>query len=151
MKCFLAVIILLFSYNISNAQSSPEQIIDKFFDVYKKEDSSKAIDYLFSNNQFSVEIADGLDDVKRQLKKQIDADGKFYGRDLLSKRSAGPNLIMYTYIVRHAREPLTFNIMFYKASDKWQLQNFKFHNNTDDELEEASKAYRLVENFKEAN
>ncbi len=122
-------------------------MMNKFFEIYKQADSDKAVDYLFSNSKFSKEITDGIDDVKRQLRKQIEADGKFYGADLLTKRSAGPNLLMFTYLVRHDREPLTFNIMFYKASDKWQLQNFKYHNKTDEELEESSKAFHMKENI----
>ncbi len=54
---------------------------------------------------------------------------------------------MLTYLIRHDREPLVFNFMFYKPNNEWHIQNFKFGNSIDDELEEASKAYRLNENY----
>lgn len=54
---------------------------------------------------------------------------------------------MVTYLVRDDRQPLVFNIMYYRPGDKWQMQDFKYGNSIDDELEEASKAYRLKENY----
>jgi hypothetical protein len=114
--------------------------------MYKTGDSDKAIDYLFSSSPFKSDITEAIEEVKRKLKKAATQIGTFYGADLLATKTAGPNIIMLTYIVRHEREPLVFNIMFYKPSDKWQMQNFKFGNAIDDELEEASKAYRIKEN-----
>jgi hypothetical protein len=54
---------------------------------------------------------------------------------------------MFTYLVRHDKEPLTFNIMYYRPNDKWQMQSFKYANETSNELEEASKVWRMKENF----
>ncbi|WP_170934730.1 hypothetical protein [Hymenobacter gelipurpurascens] len=146
MKSVLLTLAFMLVYTCSHAQATPEEITTKFFSLYKSGDSNKSVDYLFTNSDFSKDIADGIDDLKRQLKKQIDADGKFLGADLLSKRVAGPNYVIYSYLVRHQREPLTFNFIFYKASDKWQLQNFKYHNKTDEELEEAVKVYHSKAN-----
>ena len=58
---------------------------------------------------------------------------------------------MLTFLVRHDRDPLTFRIVFYKPHVAWQVQNFKFDNKMDDELEEASKGYRLKENATNSN
>jgi hypothetical protein len=132
---------------VSKAQSTPEEIINKFFAIYKQGNSEKAVDYLFANTPFAKDIEEGVDNAKRQLKKQYEQIGTYYGADLLSTKTAGPNVKMYTYLVRHSKQPLTFNIMFYKPNDKWQMQSFKFANNTSDELEEASKAYRMKENY----
>jgi hypothetical protein len=147
MRIILALLLLLSLTNISLAQSTPGEITNKFFAIYKQGSSDKALDYLFSNTPYAKDIEEGIDDVKRQLKKQYELIGTYNGTDLLSTKTAGPNVIMYTYMVRHNKEPLTFNIMFYRPNDKWQMQSFKYHNNTSEELEEASKAYRLKENF----
>jgi hypothetical protein len=132
---------------VSFGQGTPQEISNKFFATYKLGDTDKAIEYLFSNTPYAKDISDAIEDVKRQLKKTAGQIGKFYGADLLTSKTAGRNLIMLTYLVRHDREPLVFNIMFYKPNEKWQMQNFKYGNSIDDELEEASKAYRLKENF----
>lgn len=147
MKKTLTLLALFFIYNNANAQTNPQEIIDKFFNVYKQKSPLEAVDYIFSTSPFSKDVSEGVDDLKRQLKKQIDADGKFYGVDVLSKAKAGPNFIIFSYLVRHEREPLTFDFIFYKPNDKWQLQNFKFHNKTDEELEEAVKVLYKKENI----
>ncbi|MBC7721204.1 MAG: hypothetical protein H7068_04220 [Pedobacter sp.] len=144
----IAILILsLFLVKASVAQSTPQDITRKFFALYKGGDSDKAIDYLFSSNPYSKDIAEGIEDVKRQLKKLVGQIGNYYESDLLATKTAGANVIMYTFLVRHDKQPLTFSIMFYKPNEKWQMQNFKYQNNTSEELEEASKFYRLKENF----
>lgn len=147
MKLFAILILSLFFTNVSIAQSSPQDITRKFFTLYKAGDSDKAIDYLFSNNPYSSDITEGIEDVKRQLKKLIGQIGNYNEADLLGAKTAGVNVIMYSFLVRHDKQPLTFYIMFYKPNEKWQMQSFKYLSNTSEELEEASKLYRLKENF----
>jgi len=131
---------------VSFAQNSPEEIINKFFDLYKKEGSDKALDYIFSTNQYGGDSQDAINNLKENLRKTISFDGPFRGYELLSRRSAGQSLILLTFLVKHDRDPLTFRIVLYKPIDNWQVQNFKFDNKMDDELEEASKGYKLKEN-----
>lgn len=146
MKRMLILLSLITIGNIAFGQSTPQDISTRFFVIYKTGDSDKALDYLFSSSPFKSDITEAIEEVKRKLKKAATQIGSFYGADLLATKTAGTNIIMLTYIVRHEREPLAFNIMFYKPNDKWQMQNFKFGNAIDDELEEASKAYRIKEN-----
>lgn len=147
MKTILSFYFAICATTCCLGQATPQEMSTKFFEVYKQGDTEKAIDYLFSNTNYANEISEGIEDVKRQLKKTAGQIGKFYGADLITTKTAGANLIMLTYLVRHDREPLVFNIMFYRPNNKWQMQNFKYGNAIDDELEEASKAYRLKENF----
>lgn len=147
MRVTLAILIMTLFSTVSFGQTKPEEISKKFFDTYKLGDTDKAIDYLFSNSPYAADVTESIDDVKRQLKKTAVQIGKFYGADLLASKTAGPNVLMLTYLVRHDRQPMVFNIMYYKPNDKWQMQDFKFGNTIDDELEEASKAFRLKENL----
>ena len=147
MRIGLLTFLFLIPFTELYSQVSPQEMTRRFFDVYKQGDTDKAIDYLFSNSPYVKDIQEGLEDIKRKLKKSIGQAGQYYGADLLISRTAGSNLIMFTYLVRHDREPFVFNIMFYKPNGKWQMQNFKYGNSIDDELEEASKAYRMKENF----
>lgn len=128
------------------AQKSPDDIVNKFFDLYKKEGSDKAVDYIFSTNKYAANSQSAIDHLKENLKQVLAADGPFWGYELLSKKMAGEDFIMMTFLVKHDRDPLTFRIVLYKPHDTWQAQNFKFDNKMDDELEEASKGYRFKEN-----
>jgi len=144
----MITILLLTSFSTyCYSQETPQEIAKKFFEVYSQGDTDKALDYIFSNNQWMKEASEQLDDVKRQVKKAVSQIGKYYGADLLATKSAGPNVMMLTYVVRHDRQPLLFSLMFYKPEKKWQMQNFKFGSAFDEELEEASKSYRLKDNY----
>lgn len=147
MKLILVALSLLFSCTFSIAQTSPQDISDNFFRLYKNEGVDKSLTYLFSTNKFSIDIQEGVDELKRSLKKATTEAGGFKGSDLLVKKTAGSNLIMLTYLVRYERLPFTFRILFYKPNDEWQVQNFKFNNKIDEELEDASKINYLKENW----
>lgn len=142
----LSLLFILLACKISFAQSSPEDIINKFFDLYKRDGSDKALDYIFSTNKYSGDSQEAINTLKENLRKTVSFDGAFCGYEPLSRKSAGQSFVMLTFLVKHDRDPLTFRVVFYKPIDKWQVQNFKFDNKMDDELEEASKGYRLKEN-----
>mgnify|MGYP001206608951 CR=1 FL=1 len=129
--------------SISYAQSTPNDIVNKFFELYKKEGSDKAIDYIFATNKYAKESIEAIGQLKDNLKKTLTIEGVFWGYELLTTKRAGQNFIMLTFLVKHERDPLTFRIVFYKPNDKWQVQNFKFDNKMDEELEEASKNINL--------
>ena len=143
---FVSLFLISFSL-ISYSQKSPTEISKAFFEKYKQGDSDLAIDYIFTFSPYAEEIRDGIDDVKRSLKKLLLQYGKYYGFELLTQRFAGPNMTMLTYFVRHDREPLIINLLFYKPDNKWQLQNFKYSNPVEEELEEASKINRIRQNW----
>ena len=131
---------------ISFSQNSPEDIANKFFALYKKEGSDKAVDYIFSTNKYAQNSQAAIDQLKDNLKQTLAIDGPFWGFELLSRKTAGDNFTMLTFLVKHDRDPLTFRMVFYRPHDVWQVQNFKFDNKMDEELEEASKANRFKEN-----
>ncbi|MGN6440188.1 MAG: hypothetical protein ACTHMM_26915 [Agriterribacter sp.] len=138
MKSFLVIATLVSSFTFSFGQNNPTEISDKFFHIYKKEGVDQALTYLFSTNKFSVEIQENLDELKQNLVKATNDVGEFEGTDLLAKKAAGPNLVMLTYLVRYEKLPFTFRILLYNPNGKWQVQNFKFNNKIDEELEKVS-------------
>lgn len=50
-------------------------------------------------------------------------------------------------MIKYDRQPVRFQFIFYKPSDKWQLQDFRYDDDLDTELIEAANAYRLMENL----
>ena len=138
--------LLLFSFCQFTYSQSPDQTISNFFEAYKAMDATKAIDILYSK---SVDVNETREAMRIQLKRLLRNSGKYFGADLLSKKTAGPNVVMYTYLVRHYIEPVTFRILLYKPAEFWQLQSFKINTDVSTELEEASKAYRSKENIRD--
>jgi hypothetical protein len=144
MKRMIATVALSLIISLSFGQSTPVEMTKKFFDIYKQGDTDKALDYLYSN---AIDVYLNQETIKWQIKKKLEVIGKYYGNELLTKKTAGPNTVMFTYIVRHHVEPLTFRITYYKADETWTMLSFRFSDKIVDELEEASKPYRIKENI----
>lgn len=142
---FLSLFIFL-CLSKSAGQTTPKEITDKFFSLFAK-DPEKAIEYGFSTNRWMSKKSDAVKDLKTKLNNLIDLCGAYYGYDWLTEKTAGENIKIISFIVRYDREPIRFTFFFYRPKDKWQLNNFSFDESIDEDLEEATKAYRLKENF----
>lgn len=141
------IIGLLFYSITCSAQDDPQKIIDKFFDFYKNKTPNEAVDYIFSTNKWISESKDKVENVKLTLNGTLKLLGKYAGHNLITKKSIEDHLALYTYMVRYDRQPLRFSLLFYKASTEWKLLNFSYDDSLDEELQEASKAYRLKQNL----
>lgn len=128
------------------AQSTGKEITDRFFDLYK-EDPTKAVDYAFATNKWMERNKDGVVKLKNQLSNTLELIGDYYGYEQITEKSAGENFKLVSYLLRYDRQPLRFTFVLYRPNGEWQLQNFQFDDNVDEELEEAGKVYRLKENF----
>jgi len=127
-------------------QTIEKEITDKFFLIYEKE-PIKAVDYAFSTNKWFERKLDGIAELKSGLKNLIDLCGEYSGYELLSKKTAGQNITIMTFIVKYDREPIRFTFYLYRAKDKWRVNNFSYDEDVDKDLIEAGKAYRLKENI----
>ncbi len=147
MKTKLLIFIICISTSTLLAQNKPEDVLDKFFRTYETEGSDKALDYIFSTNKWMSNSKQQIDDLKSKLKRTVELIGDYNGYELMVKRSIKNHLELYSFIVKYDRQPLRFSILLYKPKDNWRLQNFKYDDNLDAELEEAATAYRLRENL----
>ncbi len=129
------------------AQSDPQKIIDQFFNLYKNKNADSGLDYLFGTNKWMDGSKDQIDEVKLKLNSTLKLLGEYQGYDLITKKSIGEHLSLYTFMVRYDRQALRFSILFYKPNDQWRLMNFAYDDKLGNELEEAAKAYRLKENI----
>jgi hypothetical protein len=142
---FPIVAFLIFNNKVL-AQQSPDDMVKKFFDLYKSQGSDLALRNIFLTNNFFMENQDESDNLIAQIRKTAKADGEYRGFDILTKKYAGPNLVIFVLLVRHDRSPMTFRMTFYRPTDKWQIQVFNFDTKMTDELEEASKGYSFITN-----
>jgi hypothetical protein len=146
MSKIILIGLLFISFN-SLSQDDPQKIIDQFFVLYKSKGPIEAVDYIFSTNKWMNESKDQIENVKFKLSGALKQLGDYNGYNLITKKTAGDNLSLYTFMVRYDRQPLRFTMLFYKPNDQWRLQNFSYDYNIPDELEEAAKAFRLKENL----
>lgn len=146
MKKLFLIGLLFYSFN-SSAQEGPQKLIDEFFNLYKNKGTNEAIDYIFSTNKWMKDSKDQIESVKIKLNGTLKQIGDYNGYNLITIKTLGDHLSLYTFMVRYDRQPLRFSLLFYKPQEQWRLQNFSYDASIPDELEEASKAYRLKENL----
>jgi len=146
-KLLTFLIVIILSTNILKAQSTTEEITTEFFKTYEKS-PQKAVDYVFGTNKWMIDRnKDGIENVKSQLTNFLGLVGEYYGYEKITEKSVGKSFKLVSYMIKYDRQPMRFTFVFYKPNDKWQVQNFKFDDSLDDELEESGKVYRLKENW----
>jgi hypothetical protein len=134
-RCLL--LITLFSLVIFSlhAQPTSEALVDTFFSYYKSSGINKAIDYVFATNKYMTQSQEVIDNIKLRFNKATPQLGQYCGYDLFIKREAGPSYIFLSYIMRFERQPIQISFILYKPKDKWQIQNLRFDDKIDDELD----------------
>ena len=143
------ILILFLAAFVTNvyAQNSTEEITDRFFKTYEKS-PQKAVDDVFGTNKWMMERnKDGIENIKTQLTSFLGLVGEYYGYEKITEKSVGESFKLVSYMIKYDRQPMRFTFVFYKPNDKWQVQNFQYDDNLDDELEESGKVYRLKENW----
>ncbi|SDR79392.1 hypothetical protein [Winogradskyella sediminis] len=146
-KLFTLLIVTVLSTNILKAQTTTEEITTEFFKTYEKS-PQKAVDYVFETNKWMIDRnKDGIENVKTQLTSFLGLVGDYYGYEKVTEKSVGESYKLVSYMIKYDRQPVRFTFVFYKPKDKWQVQNFQYDDNLDDELEESGKVYRLKENW----
>ncbi len=132
-KLILTGITCIFCLSASFAQTTIKEITDKFFSTYAT-DPAKAVDYGFSTNKWIDIKMEDIVNLKSNLKKMVDLCGDFHGYEMISEKTAGENVKMINYVVRHDREPLVFMFLFYRPNGSWRLYNFSYTENLEADL-----------------
>lgn len=145
-KLLILVFFALSPTHLLNAQTTTEEITDRFFETYKNS-PLEAVDYIFNTNKWMERNQDAIQNVKTQLTSFLGLVGDLYGHERITEKNIGESYKLVSYMVKYDRQPIRFTFIFYKPKDKWQVQNFKFDDSLDSELEESAKAYRLQENW----
>lgn len=139
-------LLILTSCRSTNSQvknENPELIkrIDVFFEKYKKNATSDAIDFIFdSTKDVSPEQ---LKELKEKLSSINLTMGKFNGYEQITIQSTSPSFIYYSYLVKYDIKPVRFIFIFYKPDDQWKLYKFKYDDKIDTELEQSGEIYFL--------
>ena len=124
-KCLLSFCILFLFTRTAWGQTVPSEIANKFFSTYSSVGPSNAIDSLFMTNIYAADFKKEVDALKNKIQENLSSIGKFTGYQLLQTKSAGKDLILLVFIVKHERLPLIFKMLFYKPLDRWEIQDYR--------------------------
>ena len=137
--------VIFFSQSVVG-QTSTNKITETFFKTYK-ENPTKAYEDLFINNKWMKDKKSDIETVKIKLADFISGLGDYFGYEQITEKSAGESYMLKSFLVKYERQPIRFTFLLYKTNDDWQIQNFTYDTNLENELEEAAKAYRLKSNW----
>jgi hypothetical protein len=139
-KIMLSIIILftalLFS-PVCTAQQTADEVIGKFFELYESKGADASIDYVFSTSKWMEKNKEVGQNIKHKLDAAIALIGKYHGHELVLKKQVGASYLMLSYMIKYDRQPLQFTFILYKPDTAWQIQNLKFDDKLDDDLEAA--------------
>ncbi len=127
-----------------NGNKEIEAMNEKFFNLLS-ENNGVALDYLFTTNKWLIQ--DEVTGVKQKLDSLVSQLGSFKGSELIACRGIGEDYLLYSFLAKYERQPLRFILIYYKPTDKWQVQNFQFDYDLEPELKEAASMYRLPNNL----
>lgn len=139
----LLIVILISTSGTLFSQSSPQELIDTFFETYEK-DPGKAIKELYATNKWTERKKDDIDKVIGTVKGFTESYmGKYYGYEIITKKKFSESLELYSYMIKYDRQPIRFIFKFYKPNDKWVLFSYSLDDNLGKEIQEAAKLYYL--------
>lgn len=122
------------------SQDNPDEIVKKFFETFQN-NTDKALDDIYSTNQWTSEMRDAINSLKKTIKNYPNEMGKYYGSDLITKQKCTDRFILYSYMARYDRQPMKVVFELYKPNDKWILYSLNFSADIDDDVEAAAKYY----------
>ncbi|WP_370086300.1 hypothetical protein [Ekhidna sp.] len=131
---FLLILLIIFTNCSSTREEQSNPIIDEFFNSFNHQNSDKAIDYLFSTNEWIKKDDPHVLKLKEDIAKTINALGDYYGYEQVSTETMGNNLTQYEFLLKFDVQPLRFTITLYKPFTEWQVQNFHYDYNFIEEL-----------------
>ncbi len=136
--CFFLINTSVFS------QTTPKELVEKFFKEYESKGVSTALDNLYGTNEWMKRNEDALTNLKSQMQGlNEDYVGKFYGYEMITEKKFSESYHLLSYLVKYDRQPIRYIFQFYKPDKKWKIYSFKYDGNFSEELEEASKVYHL--------
>ena len=142
----MLIILLLAAPAVFGQLETTEKITETFFKTYKQ-NPTKAYGDLFADNKWMKDKQSDIETVKIKLNDFLSGIGEYYGYEPITEKNAGESYILKSFLVKYERQPLRFTFLLYRPRDKWQIQNFTYDTEIEDELAEAAKTYRLKNNW----
>jgi len=113
-------------------------IPDRFFSYIEKGETDEAINFLYSTNDWVSAGSDQVVNLKAQLSQLKALAGDYRYRELLVEEKAGTRYAHLIYLVGYDRQPVRFELRFYKPGNQWRFQGVSFDTSITDEIEKLA-------------
>jgi len=91
----------------------------EFLEALKKGEGADAVETLLGRNEWIPPGA--INNLRTVLANHPNMVGECMGYELLDTLTVGDSMVVMTYLVRYARQPLTVEFTFYKADKTWVI------------------------------
>lgn len=120
---------------INEVQNENPKIVFEFFKEYDK-DPDNALNNIFKSNDWlkSNISTSQKDSLVSQISSITKLLGNFNGYEILKVIDAGDSFKVISTIAKYERQPVRFNFLLYKPESEWQVQNFTYDLNIEEEL-----------------
>ncbi len=136
----IVLVFLTFTFpGLAFSQDKPEDVTEHFFKLFQEQGSDAAVDYFFTTNKWLSNEKTQQEGIKMQLKKGIALLGQYYGYELIEKIVLNDSYMMFNYMLKYDRQPLKITFILYKPNQTWQIQNMKFDEKLEDDIELKGK------------
>ncbi len=136
---FTFLFILFTSFAFAQAKDDGQELITRFFDLYKGKGYEYALKYAFETNKWINTQGDEMLTVGLNLGKKIQPLGEYLGNEELKSKSVSSRFRIVSYFVYYQREPIRFTFELYKNASGWEIWDFQFDSDFDAEIIEALK------------
>ena len=114
-KTLITLVSTFLLIQFSFSQSNQEGYLDlskSFFSKYQNQGFDKALDFIFSTNQYLNIKDDQVVNTKKKIKESSNLIGEFVSYNLITVKKATDDFVYCSYLVKYTRQPLRFTFIF---------------------------------------
>ncbi|MFS4418506.1 hypothetical protein [Maribacter sp. 2307ULW6-5] len=128
---------------ITNAPKEVTSLVSDFFETYDRS-TRQAVDFGMQGDVGgSLKDQENLNAAKTELEKFRQAVGEVQDYGILNYVEVANSYSYASYLVNFKEDMVRFSFLMYKPNKRWKIETFRFTGDILDQLQEATKIYRL--------
>ena len=137
----ILIVVLLAPASLSAQETDAPYMeqIDQFFAKLAENKGDEAILAVHESSPYAALMADAINNVAIQLAAMQRTYGEYRDHEILIHEVVLERYAYLMFFVSYDRQPFKFEFHFYKPTDDWQFQNFRFSDEVDDDIVEAAR------------